>query len=105
MTIHRNGHAGHEGHIVPSVHDLKVGGVRGQHLFSLIHRVGEGFIVDVEIEHVAGLQLGKIGKEPHIAHARMTRQYAMGTFTAHWHVGCRQGRVNVRGFDKMNFLL
>ena len=105
MAVHCNGHAGHKGHIVLAVHDLKIGGVCWPHLFDLIHGVGEGFIVDVEIEHVSILQLGEIGEQPRIAHARMTSQHAVGAFAAHWHAGCRQGRVNVRGFDKMNFLL
>ena len=80
MTVHRNGHTGHEGHIVLAIHDLKVGGVRWQHLFSLIHRVGEGFIVDVEIENISILQLWMIGEQPCTAHARMTSQHAVGAF-------------------------
>ena len=81
MTVHRNGHTGHEGYIVLAVHNGQVAGVRGQHLLDLIHGIGESFSVDVEIEHVAGLQLGKIGKEPHIAHARVPSQHAVGAFS------------------------
>ena len=105
VTVHRYGHAGHKGYIVLAIHDLKVGGVRWQHLFSLIHRVGEGFIVNVEVENIPVLKFRKVGKQPSITHAGVPSQHAVGTFTAHWHAGCRQGRVNVRGFDKMNFLL
>ena len=105
VAVHRNGHTGHEGYIVLSVHDGQVGGVRWQHLFSLIHRVGEGFIVNVEVENIPVLKFRKVGKQPSITHAGVPSQHAVGTFTAHWHAGCRQGRVNVRGFDKMNFLL
>ena len=105
MTIHSNRHAGHKGHIVPSVHDSQVRGVRGQHLLNLIHGVGESFIVDVEIEYISAFQLRKVGKQPSTTHAGVPSQHAVGAFTAHWHAGCRQGRVNVRGFDKMNFLL
>ena len=49
MAIHRNGHAGHEGHIVLAVHNGQVAGVCGQYLLDLIHGVGEGFVIDVEI--------------------------------------------------------
>ena len=105
MTIHSNRHAGHKGHIVPSVHDSQVRGVRGQHLLDLIHGVGKSFSVDVEIEHIPVLKFRKVGKQPSITHAGVPSQHAVGTFTALWHAGCRQGRVNVRGFDKMNFLL
>ena len=66
MAIHRNGHAGHEGYIVLAVHDGQVAGIRGQHLFNLIHGIGEGFIVDVEIENVSVFQLWKVGEQPPI---------------------------------------
>ena len=105
VTVHRNGHAGHEGHIVLAVHNGQVGGIHWQHLLDLIHSVGEGFVIDVEIENVSVFQLWEVGEQPRIAHAGVPSQHAVGTFTAHWHAGCRQGRVNVRGFDKMNFLL
>ena len=105
MTVDRYGHTGHKGYIVLAVHNGQVAGVRGQHLLELIHGVGEGFIVYVEIENVTILQFGKVGEQPRVAHAGVPSQHAVGTFTAHWHAGCRQGRVNVRGFDKMNFLL
>ena len=105
MAVDCNRYAGHEGHIVLAVHDGQVAGVRWQHLFSLIHRVGEGFIVNVEVENIPVLKFRKVGKQPSITHAGVPSQHAVGTFTAHWHAGCRQGRVNVRGFDKMNFLL
>ena len=81
MTVHRNGHAGHKGHIVLAVHDGQVAGVRGQHLFNQIHGIGEGFIVDVEIENISVLQLGKVGKQASVAHAGMSRQHAVGAFS------------------------
>lgn len=105
VAVYRDGHAGHKGHIVLAVHDGQVAGVCWQHCFDLIHGVGERFVVDVKIEHVSAFQLRKISKETRVAHAGVPSQHAVGTFTAHWHAGCRQGRVNVRGFDKMNFLL
>ena len=63
VTIHRNGHAGYKGYIVLAVHDGQVGGVRWQHLFDLIYGVGEEFVVNVEVENVAVLKLGKVGKQ------------------------------------------
>lgn len=80
MAIHRNGHAGHEGYIVLAVHDGQVAGVRWQHLFDLIHGVGEGFIVNVEIENIPVLKLWEVGKQPSTTHARMTCQHAVGAF-------------------------
>ena len=82
MAIYCNRHTGHEGHIVLAVHDGQVRGIRWQHLLDLIYRVGERFIVDVEIENVAILQFWKIGKETRVAHAGMSCQYAMGAGSA-----------------------
>ena len=81
MAVHRNGHTGHKGYIVLAVHDGQVGGVRWQYLFDLIYRVGEGFIVNMEVENVAVLKLGKVGKQPSTAHARVPSQHAVGAFS------------------------
>ena len=82
MAIHRNGNTGHKGHIVLSVYNGQVVGVRRQHLLDLIHGVGEGFVVDVEIEHISVFQLWKVGEQPCIAHAAVSCQHAMGAFAA-----------------------
>ena len=90
MAVHCNGHAGHKGYIVLAVHDLKVGGVCWQHLFDLIYSVGEGFIVNVEVENVPVLKLGKVGKKPSTTHAAVPSQHAVGAFAAHGQRGFGQ---------------
>ena len=81
MAVHRNGHTGHKGYIVLAVHNGQVAGVCGQHLLDLIHRVGEGFVVNMEVENVATFQLLKVGKQPSTTHAGVPSQHAVGAFS------------------------
>lgn len=48
VTVHRNGHAGHKGHIVLAVHNLKVGGIGGYYFFNLIYCVMKVAVVDMD---------------------------------------------------------